>query len=147
MWPFSKGNRAKANSVNLPFKGGKDFLEYQCEFGHTEIIPKRGIVALVLDARDFGTDKAIKIEPDGRQIVMLKVASDDGGFLVSAQTPSGKGDRLRPDDVVIWVPVQHIGSVPSGLDPRFGWVGFVVAKIKPEIDLGKSDFEITCRYA
>ena len=54
----------------------------------------------------------------------------------------------RPGDVVIWVPLQHIGDVvPEGIDRRFGWAGFVVAKVAPEIDMAKSDFDILCRYA
>ena len=79
----------------------------------------------------------------------LKAASEDGGFIVSAQTPSGIGGRLQPGDVVIWVPIQHIGNakVPDGTDKRFGWVGFIVAKVKREIDLANPEFEITCRYA
>ena len=131
----------------LPFNSGAAFLEYQCEYGFTEIKPKQGVVALVLDARQFGTKEAVKVEADGRQMVTLKVASSDGGFIVPAQTPSGRGDRLKPDDVVIWVPLQHIGdAVPPEMDRRVGWVGFIVAKIAPEIDLGNPNFKILSRY-
>ena len=134
-------------SQELPFKSGAAFLEYQCEYGFTEIKPKQGVVALVLDARQFGTKEAVKVDADGRQTVTLKVASIDGGFIVPAQTPSGKGDRLKPDDVVIWVPLQHIGdALPPEIDRRFGWVGFIVAKVAPEVDLGNPDFQILSRY-
>ncbi|MBT3556300.1 MAG: hypothetical protein HOC63_12330 [Rhodospirillales bacterium] len=58
-------------------------------------------------------------------------------------------DRLKADDVVIWVPVEHandaVGNV-EGIDPRFGWVGFIVAKIAPEIDMTTSELKIISHY-
>lgn len=149
VWPFSKKPQMPQGlPQKLPFKSGAAFLEYQCKYGHTDIRPKQGIVALVLDSKkEFGTSEAIKVEPDGRQTATLLVASEDGGFMVSAQTPTGKGDRLQPDDVVIWVPVQHVPDLtPAGLDKRFGWVGFIVAKVKPEIDMMNPDFDVVCGY-
>ena len=149
VWPFSKSKKPSGLPQKLPFKSGADFLEYQCKFGHTKIVPKQGIVALVLDSqKEFGTAEAVTVDANGVQTATLKVASDDGGFIVSSQTPSGKGDRLKPGDVVIWVPLQHTGdAVPEGVDRRFGWVGFIVAKVAPEIDMAKPDFDILCRYA
>lgn len=149
VWPFTKQKAPTGFPQKLPFKSGEAFLEYQCKFGHTKIVPKRGIVALVLDSqKEFGTAQPVKVDPNGVQTATLKVASEDGGFIVSAQTPSGKGDRLRPGDVVIWVPLQHIGdALPEGIDRRFCWVGFIVAKVAPEIDMSKPDFDILCRYA
>jgi len=147
VWPFSKKNPSGLPQ-KLPFKSGEAFLEYQCKFGHTDIQPKQGIVALIMDSSvEFGTEKPVKIEPDGTQVVALKVASDDGGFLVIARTASGRGDQLKPDDVVIWVPMLHSKEVvPDGVDERFGWAGFVVAKVKPEIDMTNPNFEIISRY-
>ena len=64
-----------------------------------------------------------------------------------AQTATGKGDRLKPDDVVIWVPIQHVGdTIPEGMDRRFGWVGLIVAKVAPEIDTARPNFNILCRF-
>ena len=147
IWPFSP-KKTSDLPKKLHFKSGEAFLEYQCEYGHTEIKPKQGIVALVIDsAKEFRTQEAVKVEPDGTQVVTLKVASDDGGFLVIARTASGRGDRLRPDDCVIWVPMMHSKEVvPDGTDERFGWTGFVVAKIEPTIDTSNPNFEITSRY-
>ena len=149
VWPFSKSKKPSGFPQKLPFKSGADFLEYQCKYGHTKIVPKLGIFALVLDTKmEFGTAEAVKMDPSGVQTATLKVASQDGGFIVSAQTPSGKGDRLKPGDVVIWVPFQHIGdAVPEGIDRRSGWVGFIVAKAAPEIDMSEPDLGVTCRYA
>ncbi len=36
--------------------------------------------------------------------------------------------------------------VPDGTDERFGWAGFVVAKVKPEIDMANPNFDIISRY-
>ncbi len=138
----------------LVFKSGEAFLEYQCKFGHTKIVPKQGIVAVVLDAqKEFGAASPVKVESDGCQKVTLKVASEDGGFVVSSQTPTGKGDRLKPGDVVIWVPLEHMNMgadqsilAAADLDSRFGWIGFVVAKVKPELDISKPDLDIVSRY-
>lgn len=149
VWPFSKKAQRRGMPQKLPFKSGAAFLEYQCKFGQTEIRPKQGIVALVLDSsKEFGAKEAVKVEPDGQQMAALKVASEDGGFIVMAQTPTGDGDRLKPDDVVIWVPVSHSKEiVPDGIDERFGWSGFIAAKVKPEIDMMNPNLEIICKYA
>lgn len=149
VWPFSKNKAASGLPRVLPFKSGEAFLEYQCEFGFTDIRPKQGVVALVLDAsKEFGTSDPVAVNAEGIQTATLKVASPDGGFIVSAQTPSAKGDRLRPGDVVVWVPLEHLGDIlPEGMDKRFGWVGFIVAKVAPEIDLANPELKIISRYA
>ena len=151
VWPFSKKQKAGLPE-KLVFKSGEAFLEYQCRYGQTEIVPKRGLVAVVVDSqKEFGTAGPVKVEADGSQTVILKVASEDGGFIVMSRTRTGKGDRLKPDDVVIWVPLVHknMGAENieiADLDPRFGWVGFVVAKVKPELDMSKPNFDIVSRY-
>ena len=66
---------------------------------------------------------------------MLRVASDDGGFTVIAQTASGRGDKLIPGDAVAWIPVQYMPQIAqSAEDQRFGWIGMIISKISPEID-------------
>jgi len=149
VWPFSSKKPGGVLPQKLPFKSGAAFLEYQCEFGHTDIVPKMGIVALVLDSKaEFGTQNPVKVNDEGIQTVSLKVASKDGGFVVIAQTASSKGDALKPDDVVVWVPMLHSDHMVSeGMDERFGWTGCVVAKIKPEIDLSNSNLVILSEYA
>lgn len=132
----------------LVFKSGKGFFELQCKYGHTKIGKGTAIVALVLDARkDYGTPVAVKIAPDGCQTAVLRVASDDGGFVVLAQTPSGIGDRLQPDDVILWVPSTYNEQIGKAMgDPRSGWVGFIRAKVKSEFDPATRSFNIICRY-
>ncbi|MBU8546243.1 MULTISPECIES: hypothetical protein [Roseomonadaceae] len=103
------------------------------------------IAALVLDARkEFGTDTAVAVNKDGVQTAVLRVASDDGGFIVPSKTATGKGLRLRPDDVVLWVPL--LKGVALGNDERSAWIGTIVATIAPELDFENPEFRILCRY-
>lgn len=149
VWPFSKKN--KEQLPKLVFKEGEAFLNHQCKYGHTELSPGQGVVAYVVDAvKAFGAPVAVKRQPDGRQSAMLKVASEDGGFHVISYTATNRGDDLKAGDYVIWVPVSYempMVDAVEGIDPRFGWVGFIVAKVKAEIDMGgASEFNILSRY-
>ena len=147
VWPFSKKPPAKHH--RLVFKGSEEFFAYQCQFGQTALRVKQAVVAMVLDgAKEFGLPDAVRIEADGSQFCVLKVASDDGGFIVVSTTPTASGDRLVPGDMVLWVPLEYAASreLPPGVDPRTSWVGFIVAKIDPVIDLNKSTFNMLCRY-
>ena len=105
-------------------------------------------MALVVDARkEFGVATAVAVREDGTQTATLRVVSPDGGFRVFASTPSGKGDRLKAGDVVLWVPFvfkDEIGSKTE--DRRTGWIGLIRAKVKPEIDMSKPDFKIECDF-
>ena len=85
---------------------------------------------------------AVKVEADGKQTAVLRVTSDDGGFLVMAKT-AGSGELLAPGDFVFWVPMSHSADVAAvSSDARFGWVGLIRAKIKTE----GPPFELICRY-
>lgn len=148
VWPFSK--KKKSTPPALVFRDGKAFLEFQCKYGHTEITPGQGVVAYVIDAAtEFGVPNAVRRQPNGTQLAMLKVASEDGGFLVASTTATDRGDDLNAGDTVIWVPAQYnapMVDAVDGVDPRFGWIGFIVAKIKPEIDPAAGSFTILSRY-
>ena len=132
----------------LPFKDGRAFVEYQCQFGFTEIIPKQGITALVLDGKvEFGLPAPVILLADGNQCATLLVASKDGGFLVVAETNSPRGDQLIPGDVVIWVPLKKAQASTTGeLDERTYWEGYIVAKVAPEISLLNSEFNLISKY-
>jgi len=144
VWPFSEGKKPPGLPQKVPFKSGADFLEYRCKFGPAKIVPRQGIVALVLDSqKEFGPagggEGGPERCPDGHPQGCV------GGrrFIVSARTPSGKVDRLKPGDVVIRVPLQHVGdALCDGIDRRFGRVGFIVAKVAPEMDMARRDFDI-----
>src|ERR1700691_973688 len=83
--------------------------------------------ALVLDA---------EIQGNGRQMASVRVASADGGFIVSASTGGSGGPRLLPGHFVAWQAERYDAQVAKeapptqkrfGLfgvkDKRLGWVG------------------------
>lgn len=124
---------------------GRDaFFRLQCKYGDSDIEINKGIVARVLDAsKEFGVPLPVKVQADGSQVAVLRVISEDDGFIVSAKTPPGSGLPLHPGDFVMWVPIVHSQLVAAqSVDPRFGWVGLIRAKIKTE----GPPFEIACRY-
>ena len=130
-WPF--GSKEKSQPPTFRFTdseaGRESFFRLQCKYGDTKIEKGKGIIAIVLDAsKEFPKiPDAVKIEPDGSQLALLKVISEDGGFITTAKTPSSKGDRLVPGDVVAWVPVGY-NDAPLP-DKRMCWVGLIRAKM------------------
>lgn len=146
MWPFSK--KTSPGPTTLAFKSGEAFVDYHCKYMVTQLEAGSPLAALVLDARKhFGTGEAVKVDEQGNQTVVLRVASNDGGFIALASTASGRGDRLKPGDAVAWVPGQHMPELAKASgDVRTGWVGLVVAKVAPEIDMAKGQMTILCRY-
>ena len=143
VWPFSKKTPESESKLE------KIFFEMICKFGVTDIVPGRGIISMVLDNRNvLGTDSPIEVMADGVQEASLLVASEDGGFIVVSKTPTGKGDRLKPDDIVIWVPHER-ASVGDDhpLDSRSAWLGLIMAKVNPRIDPNNpNEFDIACKY-
>jgi len=148
MWPFSRKPRQDSKPGVLYFKSGQAFFEMQCEYGHTELEQGQGVIALVLDAkREFGAPVAVKINADGSQMAMIRVAADDGGFVVPATTPSKRGDRLQPGDVVVWVPGAYKEEIGAAFgDPRCGWVGLILAKVAAEYDPKNPQWNVLCEY-
>jgi hypothetical protein len=151
--PDAEAEMQKRHSKEPPatfvFKSGASFFELQCKYGDTKIEKGKGVVAIILDAREeFGTPVAVKVEQDGRQVAVLRVASEDGGFVVTSQTPSGTGDRLHPGDIVVWVPSDHSEEVGEVFqDERSGWIGFIRAKVKPELEAtATGQLSFFCRY-
>ncbi len=106
------------------------------------------MIALVVDARkELGAEDPVTYNPKKGQLAVLRVISDDGGFRVFASTPSAKGDRLTPGDIVIWVPTVYSKEVGAGMeDRRTGWIGMIRAKVAPEIRLDSSEFRILSHY-
>lgn len=152
IWPFK--SKSVGTGERLPvlvFKGGQEFLEYQCKFGLTSIEKGTAIVGLVLDAaKEYGVPVAVKVEEDGSQLAMIRVASDDGGFVVPAKTPT-RGDKLEAGDLVMWVPMAFSEEVGSKMqERRFGWIGLIRAKLAPEIDPNPgaktNGFKVICKY-
>ena len=89
--------------------------------------------AIVLaDAR-----KKYKIDKpkEKKDLFLIKVASDDGGFEVFAETFSNTDIKLKPGDFVGW---QAAGLIPDlgkklGNDVRCGWVGIITTTLKLEL--------------
>lgn len=151
MWPFKKKNKNTYIPEAIYFKNSEGFFEYQCSFGQTNIKPNdKAIVAIVLDAqKEFGAQYPVKIDNDGKQTAALRVASEDGGFVVISPTASNKGEKLSPGDLVFWLPVTQLKEAlveNIDVDPRFSWVGLIIAKIKPEMGVKNQDFSIICTY-
>jgi hypothetical protein len=81
----------------------------------------------------FGVATAVKVQPDGNQIAVLRVASNDGGFIVNAVTAGPKGPALYPGQLVWWQAGKHAPEVAKvSKDKRFGWVGLILGTLKPE---------------
>ena len=146
MWPFKRKSRPVLPA--LVFKTGEAFLDYHCKYMLTRLEVGSPLAALVLDAtKIFGTAVPVRIDGNGIQTATLRVASDDGGFVVIAQTASGDGDALKPGDVVAWVPGQHLPQIAKASgDERSGWVGLIMAKVAPEIDMTKHEMTVICYY-
>lgn len=141
-------SKKKARLPILRFENGEQFVDYHCSYMNTRLERGAPLAAVVLDAREsFGTSVAVKIEDNGVQTAMLRVASADGGFTVMAQTASSDGDKLEPGDSVAWIPMEHMGQIAEAVgDERFGWVGIIVAKIAPEIDENTKQMTVISGY-
>jgi hypothetical protein len=149
LWPFSKKSDPPTFVFEDTDAGRESFFRLQCKYGDTKIEIGKGMTAIVLNPRDdFPEIKVpIKVEPDGKQLALIKVVSEDGGFIVTASTPSGNGDRLAPGDVVEWVPFAYHNVESLGAaDKRMGWVGLIRAKINWRTVGTLGPFEVICRY-
>lgn len=147
MWPFRKKNRSDGTLAVLTFKTGEDFFSFQCQFGHTRLNQGQGVAALVVDPeREFGRETARRISPPGARTLLLRVAAPDGGFLVMCPSPA-QGEPIQAGDVVIWVPTEHDPQLGRAVnDDRSGWIGFIGAKVAPEIDPASAEFRVLSRY-
>jgi len=138
--PFPRGL-----SPRLAFEDGLTAFEQACA-GNCMLQQGIMLPALVLDARElFGAATAVEIQGNGRQMASVRVASADGGFIVSASTSGSRGPRLQPGHFVAWQAERYDPQVAKeapatqkrfglfGLkDKRFGWVGLIAGTLKPE---------------
>jgi len=148
MWSFKRKKGPSGIPEKLPFKSAQGFFEMQCKYGHTDLIKGNGVVAIVIDAKkEFGTQDAVKLQANGCQLATLRVAAEDGGFITFAETASAGGDRLKPDDLVVWLPGAHNPVLGERMgDPRASWIGLIVAKIAPEMSTTDNELTVICRY-
>jgi hypothetical protein len=124
----------------LCFKDGAAAFEFACTSLQCDLAAKAMLPALVLNAVDaLGAETPVVVMPNGTQMLALRVASKDGGFLVLAGSLSAGSPSLQPGDLVAWHAGQPIERETAELarDPRSQWVGIVVAKLKSEYTFGK----------
>ena len=123
----------------LAFHDGAAAFEYCCRYMDTRLVEGATLPALVLDAREYaGTHQAIRVDEDGAQLAVLRVASRDGGFVVVARTASGEGPALHPGHLVAWQAMtdrRDIGEQTE--DPRGGWIGLILGTLRPEWQAGQ----------
>lgn len=118
--------------MNLPFKDNQAAFEYACAFLICTVGAGAMLPALVSDGRSLGVREPVRSNEDGTQTAVLKVASRDGGFLVVAQT-IGSGPQLLPGDFVAWQAGVHSRELgEASPDERFGWIGLILGKLRPE---------------
>ena len=118
-------------TLSLPFKTNDGFFECWCKYGNNRLVYDTAYVAQVLDAREhWGVKEAVHFRPDGLQMTLLRVVSDDGGFNVMATTLSPIGPKLKVGDLVLWVPGDHLAEMGRVAgDVRAGFVGLITAVI------------------
>jgi hypothetical protein len=118
----------------LIFRDGFEALTHICQ--HMEDLLREGasVPAVVMDGSEmFDPAQAVKRNPDGNQIALLRVASSDGGFMVLATTGGPNGPKLRPGQLVIWRALSHSPAIAqAAFDDRYGWLGIITSTMKPE---------------
>jgi hypothetical protein len=135
--------------LQLAFEDSLRAFEHACG---GECLLRAGTIlpALVLDARELlGAETATKIQDDGRQVALIRVASGDGGFLVSASTSGARGPTLQPGHFVAWQAERYDPQLAKNTpasrkrfgwvnlkDKRFGWVGLIEGTLKLEYGNG-----------
>tara|TARA_R110002073_G_scaffold18337_4_gene68059 strand:- start:7847 stop:8251 length:405 start_codon:yes stop_codon:yes gene_type:complete len=112
------------------FASSMEAFEHACAEHDTLIVPEHPMLAMVLESVAEG---GLRNEGDGCAELTLKVASEDGGFVVISRTTFAPKQALRPGDLVCWVPLQQDEELATrAKDARFGWVGLVFASFEPE---------------
>tara|TARA_R110002096_G_scaffold126376_5_gene273087 strand:+ start:709 stop:1113 length:405 start_codon:yes stop_codon:yes gene_type:complete len=112
------------------FASTMEAFEHACAEHDTQIVPEQPMLAMVLESVH---DSGLENEDDGCAQLTLRVASEDGGFVVISRSTFAPKRALRPGDLVCWVPLQQDQELAArAQDPRFGWVGLAFATFEPE---------------
>ena len=122
-----------AKNDSLTFKTANEAFDHACKEHNCIIVPEQPLLAIVLDAKaEFGDDQPITFEGDGCARLTLKVASEDGGYVVLSRTTKPPKQPLNVGDLVCWVPIKHDAPLShQANDERFGWIGLVFATLEP----------------
>lgn len=133
--PEAVGFLPRDPQLPLYFKSSEAAFEMACKYLDCTIVKNTLLPAIVLDAKEhFSMPVAVKKNADGNQVVVVKVASDQGGFIVPASTLYPNGPDLEPGNLVYWMAGQFNSDIGC-------WNGFIVAKLKPQIVDGKWTIE------
>ena len=115
------------------FASTQEAFDHACREHDCTIVVEEPMLAMVLDAHlEFGAAESITVEDDGCFQVTLKVASNDGGFILLSRTTKPPKQPLNVGDLVCWVPLKHdpdLGNETN--EERFGWAGLVFATLEP----------------
>jgi hypothetical protein len=152
----------------LIFRNNKSAFEYACKFMDCTLKKEAKIPALVIEILERGANQPSTTGQD----MIIKVASDDGGFLIlnsslgdddfSALLPKDTRELcknikdLKVGDLILWQAVHyfmsendkkraedeaHMKYFPKQTkmmrDERYGWDGYVIAKLEPILDIKK----------
>lgn len=151
-YPLKKCFYSKiGTAMDLAFKSADAFMEYCNKYMGGSLRKGEGRAALIPPSGFLGIENHVSRTPDGRYRVSLIVSGAPNGFFAVADTPLPGGDELKSGDLVVWLAFgkpsvfskAKIGKFTG--DKRSNWVGFVVAKIAPEIR-ADGEFSILSRY-
>ena len=128
----------QSSEIPLSFKDTQAAFKYACDYLQIDL--KEGVVlpALVLDAAAaVGGGAAVRHQPNGIQIAMLRVCAKDGGYMVIASSASANGPALQPGDLVAWQAGTQVDALATQFpDPRSRWSGLILARLLPEYTVG-----------
>lgn len=125
--------------MQLPFKSNADCWEY-CNRWFSAA-PKKGEARpAIVPTRGFmNIENHVSRLDDGRYRVSLLVCGSPSGFFLIAETPKATVGQIEHGDLLLWQAFKSPPFFGKGRlgratgDKRSDWVGFIVAKIAPEI--------------
>jgi hypothetical protein len=124
----------------LPFKSKEAFFGYCNDTLPKD--PKRGVgrPAVVPPQGYMDIENHVTQTADGRYRASIVVCGAPAGFFLISETPNPGGSRIEHGDLLVWQPFKSPPLLGMGKlgkltgDKRSSWIGFIVAKIAPEID-------------
>lgn len=137
--------------MQLPFKSPLDFFEYCNSHFPAQPYKGEGRPALVPPPGFMDIESHVSKTADGRYRVSVLVCGPPSGFFLITDTPNPGGEPIEHGDLLIWKAFQKPPLIGKGMigkitgDKRSSWIGFIVAKIAPEID-ERGQFTVLSRY-
>lgn len=124
------GSKEVSNKIQpLIFKDNISAFKYACQYLDTNLSANKAMPAIIIPGP--GGEQPFLLD-SGRQRAMLKVCSDDGGFIVVADSAYDKGPILKIGDLVAWMPVDYAEEIKDKVeDPRFALIGFIIGTLQP----------------